>query len=124
MLADVAQVSDRESAGLSERIRNFCLVNLEDPGLCVESVASAFGVSTRLVHKVCSAEGFTLAAWVRRQRLDRIHHDLAEPSLRHRSTAAIAARWGIVDPGHLARQFRGEYGKSPSEVRASIAIPC
>lgn len=90
------RVSPQEQ--LVSRIRAYCLANLDDPGLCVGSIARAVGVSARQVHKACAAQGFSVAAWVRRERLDRISRDLTDASLRNRSVAAIAARWGIRVP--------------------------
>ncbi|GAA2645675.1 AraC-like ligand-binding domain-containing protein [Paractinoplanes durhamensis] len=98
---------------LAERVRTFALANLSDPGLCVESVAAALGVSVRQVHKACAAGGFTIAAWIRRERLERIRRDLADPALAGRGTAAVARRWGLLDVSHLARQFRAVFGAPP-----------
>ncbi|WP_162603167.1 helix-turn-helix domain-containing protein [Rhodococcus oxybenzonivorans] len=75
------------------------------------------GVSARQVHKACAAQGFSVVAWVRRERLDRISRDLTDASLRNRSVAAIAARWGILDSDHLGRQLKRLYGQSASEMR-------
>jgi AraC-like DNA-binding protein len=102
---------------LADRVRAHALAHLGDPGLSVESIAASLGVSVRQVHKMCAAEGFTAAAWIRRQRLERIRRDLADPALAARSTPAIAARWGILDATHLARQFRAAFDSSPAQVR-------
>ncbi|GAA3392843.1 AraC-like ligand-binding domain-containing protein [Cryptosporangium minutisporangium] len=102
---------------LADRIRAHALANLGDPGLCVESIAASLAVSVRQVHKACAQEGFTAAAWIRRQRLERIRRDLLDSALAGRSTAAIAARWGLLDVTHLARQFRAAFGESPAELR-------
>jgi AraC-like DNA-binding protein len=101
-----------------DRVRAYCLANLGDPGLSVESVAAAHGMSTRYLYKLCRARGFTLARWVRSERLARIRRDLADPVLAERSTPVIAARWGVLDTGHLGRMLRAEFGVTAREIRA------
>ncbi|WP_026116330.1 AraC-like ligand-binding domain-containing protein [Nocardiopsis valliformis] len=101
-----------------ERIQAFCLANLSDPGLSVESVASAHHISPRYLHKLCQARGFTLARWIRTERLSRIRRDLGDPLLTDRSTSAVAARWGVLDAGHLGRMLRAEFGETAREIRA------
>lgn len=101
-----------------ERIQAYCLANLSDPGLSVDSVASAHRVSPRYLHKLCQARGFTLARWIRTERLSRIRRDLGDPLLADRSTSAVAARWGVLDSGHLSRMLRAEFGETAREIRA------
>ncbi|SHM71304.1 helix-turn-helix domain-containing protein [Cryptosporangium aurantiacum] len=115
--AGLSPAAGVERVTLADRIRAHALANLGDPGLCVESIATCLNVSVRQVHKACAQEGFTAAAWIRRQRLERVRRDLLDPALAGRSTAAIAARWGLVDVTHLARQFRAVFGDSPAELR-------
>ncbi|WP_304452556.1 helix-turn-helix domain-containing protein [Nocardiopsis sp. YSL2] len=106
-----------------DRVRAYCLANLGEPGLSVESVAAAHGMSTRYLYKLCRAGGFTLARWVRSERLARIRRDLADPMLAERSTSAIAARWGVLDTGHLGRMLRAEFGVTAREIRAEARRP-
>ena len=41
--------------------------------------------------------------------------------LRHRSVAALAARWGFFDTAHFSRVFRQYHGYPPSQVRSGIS---
>ncbi|GHF53352.1 AraC-like DNA-binding protein [Amycolatopsis bartoniae] len=102
---------------LADRILAHCLTRLSDPGLTVESVARAHHVSVRYLHKVLKARSLTLSAWIRRQRLERLRRDLADPALAHRTTAALAARWGILDATHLSRALKAEFGQTAAEIR-------
>ncbi|SEG69002.1 transcriptional regulator, AraC family [Actinacidiphila yanglinensis] len=103
---------------LTERIIGFTRANLADPGLSVESVARVHGISPRHLHQLFRrAGGRTFAAWVRHERLLRVHRDLADPALRHLTTAVIGARSGLHDPSHLSRALRAEFGRTPSEIR-------
>lgn len=103
-----------------ERIQAYCLANLSDPGLSVESVATAHRVSPRYLYKLCQERGFTLARWIRTERLSRIRRDLADPLLADRSTSSIAARWGVLDSGHLGRMLKAEFGETAREIRGRV----
>jgi AraC-like DNA-binding protein len=60
-----------------------------------------------------------VSAWVRRRRLECSRRDLANPRLAGETIAAVARRWGFVDPAHFSRCFRAEFGASPRELRAA-----
>jgi AraC-like DNA-binding protein len=102
---------------LTDRIIAYTLANLADPGLSVGSVARHHGISPRHLHQLFSRRGHTFAAWVRLQRLQRIRRDLLDPASAQRTTAAIAAHWGILDPGHLGRALKREFGQTAAEIR-------
>ncbi|WP_435226294.1 helix-turn-helix domain-containing protein [Streptomyces sp. Tue6028] len=107
---------DTETA-LVDRIRVYTLANISDPSLCVDSAAAAHGISARQLHRLFQRTGEPYAAWLRRERLARIRRDLLDPAHDSRTTAAVAARWGIHDPRHLARALRAQYGRSARELR-------
>jgi AraC-like DNA-binding protein len=71
----------------------------------------------RYLHKLFHGWDQTFAAWVRRQRLLRIRHDLLDPALSHQATAVIAARWGVLDTRHLGRAMKSEFGETVREIR-------
>ncbi|MEW2121502.1 helix-turn-helix domain-containing protein [Streptomyces sp. NPDC005474] len=54
---------------------------------------------------------------IRRNRLERIHRDLADPRLDARSISSIAARWGIPEPTSFSRAFKTLYGTTPRDHR-------
>ncbi|MBB4933016.1 AraC-like DNA-binding protein [Lipingzhangella halophila] len=107
---------------IADQILAHCHANLADPGLSLVSVARAHGVSVSYVQKRLRARGIALGSWIRRQRLHRIRRDLRDPALAQRGTAAIAARWGIMDAAHLGRAMRAEYGATPSEIREAAGL--
>jgi AraC-like DNA-binding protein len=107
------------ASDLTDRILAYTLANLGDPALCPATVARRHGISPRHLHNLVSRRGQTFATWVRQQRLHRIHRDLCDPSLAGRTTAAIAARWGMTDARHLGRALRREYGQTAAEIRAT-----
>ncbi|MFF4349547.1 helix-turn-helix domain-containing protein [Streptomyces sp. NPDC001530] len=102
---------------LVDRIRVYTLANISDPSLCVDSVAAAHGISARQLHRLFRRTGEPFAAWLRQERLERIRRDLLDPAHDGRTTAAVAARWGIHDPRHLARALKAHYGQSARDLR-------
>jgi AraC-like DNA-binding protein len=114
---------ERREAGteLADRILAYASANLDDPLLSAEAVAGRHGISVRHLHTLLRRRGVTFAAWVRTERLRRIRRDLLDPGLAQRTTAAIAARWGLHDPGHLARALKREYGQTAAEIRQASA---
>jgi AraC-like DNA-binding protein len=107
------------ATSLADRIVAYCLANLADPTLSVRSVAQRHGISPRRLHQLFRQRDRTFAAWLRRERLRRIRRDLADPALTHLSSAVIARRWGIADPGHLSRGLRAEFGVTATELRGA-----
>ncbi|WP_329254407.1 helix-turn-helix domain-containing protein [Actinoallomurus sp. NBC_01490] len=102
---------------LTDRILAHTLANLGDPTLSVDSAARHHGISPRYLHQLFRRRGLTFAAWVRRERLIRIRRDLLDPALATRTTAVIAAHWGIRDHGHLSRALKKEFGLTAAELR-------
>lgn len=105
------------ATGLTDRILAYVLANLGDPDLSVRSVARRHGISTRHLHQLFHRRGHTFAAWIRRQRLQRIRRDLLDATIAGRTTAAIAAKWGLPDASHLARLLKNEYGQTAADIR-------
>lgn len=105
------------TSDLADRILAYCMANLADPGLSVASVARRHGISVRYLQKLLNQRDMSLAAWIRRERLHRINRDLCNPSLANRTTVEIAARWGILDPTHLSRALKAEFGRTAQEIR-------
>lgn len=82
-------------------------------------------ISVRSLHTLFRRQGETMAAPIRRRRLECCHADLTAPRLWRRSIGAIAARWGIVRPADFSRAFRAAYGVTPRELRQAAlrALP-
>jgi AraC-like DNA-binding protein len=106
--------------GLLVRIYEFMRQRLDDPDLSPEVVAAAHHISTRYLHKLFQGEEMSIAAWIRRHRLEGCHRDLADPRHHARSIQAIAARWGFTDKAHFSRLFRRTYGLTASDYRQFV----
>jgi AraC-like DNA-binding protein len=102
---------------LTQDIRAYVDARLGDTSLTPASIAQAHFISVRHLHATFSADGVTLAAWIRERRLDRIRRDLADPMHVGESLHQIAARWGLSDAAHFSRLFRSRFGESPRDHR-------
>ncbi|MER5209157.1 helix-turn-helix domain-containing protein [Streptomyces sp. NPDC002838] len=123
----IAQVLETEPAlppetrnrAMAQGIRAFIRQNLHDPELTPPVIAAAHHISLSYLHRIFQeqAQGETVAAWIRRQRLEGARRDLADPALRGTPIHAIAARWGLPRASDFSRAFRTAYGISPKEHR-------
>ncbi|WP_082942833.1 helix-turn-helix domain-containing protein [Mycobacterium sp. 852002-40037_SCH5390672] len=104
-------------ATLQLRIIEYLRAHLHEPNLSAAQVASEHHISVRQLYKVLAAAQIGLGDWIRTERLEACRRDLAEPVAQTASIAAIARRWGFVDPSSFARMFRTAYGMSPREWR-------
>jgi AraC-like DNA-binding protein len=93
--------------------------HLGDPGLCVDVVARAVGVTPRHLNRAFAADETTVAQYLTDRRLDRAKADLDAPELAGYRIADIAFRWGFSSQSHFSRLFRARFGCSPTEMRLS-----
>jgi AraC-like DNA-binding protein len=111
--------SEPRQRALTMRIRAFIEQHLADPGLSPSTVAATYHISVSYLHRLFQTEGHTVAAWIRRQRLERARHDLADPSLLATPIHAIGNRWGFPRAADFTRAFRSAYGMPPSDYRSA-----
>ncbi|MFD9688911.1 helix-turn-helix domain-containing protein [Kitasatospora sp. NPDC059088] len=104
---------------LMEDVHTFIRHNLHDPDLTPATVAAAHHISLSHLHHLFTRHsgGETLAASIRRQRLHKAHHDLADPALRSAPVHVVAANCGIPRASEFSRAFKAAYGISPREHR-------
>ncbi|MFJ8014216.1 helix-turn-helix domain-containing protein [Streptomyces sp. NPDC096339] len=123
--SDTHDALSHEARGriLMERIDSFIDHNLGDPGLTPRLIADRHHISVRRLHQMFQDQEDSVAATIRRRRLEHCHTDLTRPELLTRPIGAIAARWGFGNPAVFSRAFREAYGISPSERRAHAADP-
>jgi AraC-like DNA-binding protein len=115
--------SDTQRRVLLVRIHDFIERHLGETELAPEVVAAAHHVSVRYLHRLFESQPTTVAAWIRRRRLERCRKDLADPALHTVPVSAIAARWGLLDATHFSRLFRQTYGLPPRDYRYSCVTP-
>ncbi|GAA1391392.1 helix-turn-helix domain-containing protein [Kitasatospora putterlickiae] len=97
--------------------------NLGDPGLDPAAIAAHLHISVRTLHHAFRARPRTVAATIRRRRLERCREDLTDPRQHRRTIGDIALRRGFRHPADLSRAFRAVYGVTPGELRAASAPP-
>lgn len=104
-------------AVLRTRITAFIDQHLDDPDLRPATIAESHHISLRTLHALFRTEPETVAATIRRKRLERCFDDLTDPSLQDRTISDTATRWGFRSPGDFTRSFRRTYGLTPSDAR-------
>ncbi|MGW2018479.1 AraC-like ligand-binding domain-containing protein [Streptomyces sp. NPDC001927] len=107
-----------------QRTYRFIETNLGDPSLTPQMIADRHNMSLRSLYALFADQPLTIAAHIRRSRLERAHTDLASRELSGQPVQAIAARWGFSSATRFSRAFREAYGITPTEHRAlSLAAP-
>lgn len=99
------------------RIRAFIRRHLHDPDLAPAVIAAAHHISVSHLHRLFQPERDTVATYIRRQRLEHIRRDLADPAQRTVPVHRIAARWGFTHHATFTRMFGATYGTAPRDYR-------
>ncbi|ADH87446.1 transcriptional regulator, AraC family [Ancylobacter novellus DSM 506] len=119
-----ASISEESAASvqlvLTRQISRHIDQHVLDPALSGESIAAAFGISTRKLYYLFEAHG-GVAAYVTRGRLQLARAMLADPTQQGRSIADVAELHGFAYRTNFVRAFRREFGVTPREVRAHAA---
>ncbi|GIF63675.1 AraC family transcriptional regulator [Asanoa ishikariensis] len=102
---------------LLPRVKDFIRRNLHDPTLTPAQIADRHHISRGYLHRIFQAEGETVAAYIRRNRLEGAHRDLADPAWAGSPIHVVGARWGFPRATDFTRAFRSAYGIAPSERR-------
>ena len=108
---------DTHRRTLMLRIRAFIQHHLGDPELTPRTVAAAHHISLSYLHRLFKNEQFTVAAWIRHQRMERARRDLADRALSPTPIHAIAACWGFTRAADFTRAFRTAYEITPADYR-------
>jgi AraC-like DNA-binding protein len=98
---------------MRDRIKQHVDERLGDPELSIESVASAFNCSKRLLHKAFELEGRTLRDYIWDSRLESARRSLETAAPGRGAISGIAFASGFNSAAHFSRAFRGRYGVSP-----------
>lgn len=114
-----AQLGDARPSpdeALRDRVLGYIEARLSDRDLAPAKIAVAHHISLRRLHRLFDDQPLTVAALIRRRRLERCRADLARGD---RTVAAVAARWGFVDPAHFSRLFKATYGYNAAALADS-----
>jgi AraC family transcriptional activator of tynA and feaB len=99
------------------QIRAAIKTRLADPGLDVQSVADAVGLSVRYANALLASQDTSLGRLILTERLERCRQALGDPLQSGRSVSEIAFGWGFSDLTHFGRCFKKAYGMSPSDYQ-------
>ncbi|MET8997052.1 helix-turn-helix domain-containing protein [Amycolatopsis sp. NPDC004169] len=105
---------------LRDRITGYIEARLADPGLSPPGIAAAHHISVRRLHKLFEDQPLTVAALIRRRRLERCRAELTGGG---RTVTAVAARWGFPDPTHFSKLFKATYGYNARALVTSNRAP-
>jgi AraC-like DNA-binding protein len=89
--------------------------HLTEHDLSPSRIAGVNNISVRYLYKLCARHDLRLGEWIMERRLRGARQELEGPGTR--TVAAIARRWGFVDPAHFSGRFRHAFGMSPRECR-------
>ena len=101
---------------LRDRVLGYIEARLSDRDLSPAGIAAAHHISVRRLHKLFEGQPLTVAALIRQRRLERCRADLTRSD---RTVAAVAARWGFIDPAHFSRLFKATYGYNAAALTSS-----
>ncbi|MFJ9541124.1 helix-turn-helix domain-containing protein [Streptomyces sp. NPDC101225] len=107
---------------LTLRVKAFIRRHLGDPELTPARIAAAHHISRSYLYRLFQAEGTTVGAYVREQRMKNACRDLADPALRTMPIHAVGARWGFPRAAEFTRAFRTARGVPPSEYRERCGL--
>lgn len=126
LLSLAIEGDDRVLAGRSTTVRNahlrrcegFIRARLADMRLTPRAIAEGCAISLRYLHQIFEAEGVTVCAYIRNQRLLASDAMLRDHGCR-KSLSEIAYQWGFGDQAQFSRHYRAKFGRTPSEARAA-----
>jgi transcriptional regulator GlxA family with amidase domain len=90
-----------------------------DPGrqFTATDLAACAGVGIRVLQESFKQHlGMPPLTYLRRLRLDGVHHDLSHGDPWQVSVSEVAARWGFTHLGRFAGAYRARFGESPSQT--------
>ncbi|GGE07442.1 AraC family transcriptional regulator [Aureimonas endophytica] len=126
LLAMAIEADDRILGSQSSSVRGahlhraeqFVRQHLRDIRLSPVMVAEGCGISRRYLDQLFEAEGTSVAAYIRAQRLLMCDAALRDAHNR-KAISEIAYEWGFGDQAQFSRNYRARFGVTPSEARAT-----
>jgi AraC-like DNA-binding protein/quercetin dioxygenase-like cupin family protein len=109
-------------AGLLALIRNHIDSHYANPNLDPVSVAHAFEISLRHLHRLFAACDTTFTEYLIEQRLQQAQRMLSDSRYRQQTILGIAFDCGFHDINHFGRRFRARFGFTPGEFRRMHAL--
>ena len=102
---------------LRDRIKQYVMRHLGDPGLSVEQIARALNCSRRHLYNAFADEPEGVAGYVLARRIEACRTALRDARLVERSITEIALAHGFSNMAHFSRVFRSHVLLSPTQYR-------
>jgi AraC-like DNA-binding protein len=97
------------------RAKRVIRARLSDCELTIGAVAKQCGISLRYLHELFRADGITVSAYVKAQRLQKARH-LLETAGGNTTVTDICFRCGFSNPSQFSTAFRQAFSVSPRDV--------
>lgn len=117
VLPHLAELAVDPAAALRVAALRLVERHLDDPGLDPNWLAGRLHVAPSTLHRAFRGSAETVAAAVRRRRVEAVARALTGPPPRP-GIAELAARYGFAGGSHLAVAFRAHFATTPAEYRA------
>ncbi|HTN59949.1 MAG TPA: helix-turn-helix transcriptional regulator, partial [Devosia sp.] len=119
---DMPAVPERTGirAARLEAIKSDIELQLCEPGLSIQWIATLNHISLRYIRKLFQDEGTTFSDYVLARRLERTYHLLLHQRPTDTSISAIAYACGFGDLSYFNRTFRRRFGMTPTGVRSGM----
>ncbi|MEV5957101.1 helix-turn-helix domain-containing protein [Streptomyces sp. NPDC051987] len=95
---------------MAQAARDIAGSRLTDPDLSPATLGRELKVSVRTLHRAFAETDDSVAAYIRRGRLEQSRVELTAPGTRPRVSEA-AAHWQFADSSHFVRAFRKQYAE-------------
>lgn len=103
--------------GKYRRAYRYLMDNLDQRDLSVRELAAHIGVTERAIQAAFKTHlGLSPSQLIRRQRMERIHEELASEDGRLASVIEVANRWGVQHRSTLVSGYRRLYREAPSQT--------
>jgi AraC-like DNA-binding protein len=125
MHAAIEEAAETQAApvqSLRDQIIAFIDARVADDDLAVGTIATAFGYSTRQIHRMFQDQtGMTVSEYIWKARLAHVLQDLRSAASRDKTITEIAFTWGFSNAAHFSRTFKEAYGMTPTQCRNASA---
>lgn len=102
-----------------DRAVHYIEQNAQDP-VRLQDIARDAGLSPRALQVAFRRHyDITPMAFLRDVRLRRAHTELLQADPQATTVSSVAAKWGFLNPGRFATEFREAFGRYPKDALAS-----
>lgn len=109
-------------AVMKARVRQYIQERLTDRDLTIDGIATAMRCSKRYLHLAFEDEQLSVERHIWKSRLELACLRLASAQHASNTIAQISEACGFGSNAHFCKQFKNEYGCSPSEYRKSAFL--